>query len=426
MRKLGYQDYLAGRGEKKNTFPAIFLIVLISISVLIIGGLLIYQQTRKEAPVDMSGGEPVQSLYMLGEVKVYNTDTGKWEIQNDLFELKSGNRVLTGSTGFLILGFQKGNDLRIGPNSEVVCQGGSQGSCILSLREGRVFLETTYGQYRIETANGCIRAGKTRAMMEYDTDGNFNIYCFSGILHACSLNGETGEEVLTEGRKITINDKTESLVAEDFNGESLDDWTKWNLSFTMEDIKLGSIPPMKKLEPVKDRVSLEFKSRPEPVVFKENDKKSNSPKKSEIKKTPIKLPKVEKKVSYPRAMPRVVQKIEYAPKVYEENTYPTKKSADLFRGGGSAADSLKEGRKNNKEYYKNLTEKERIKRFNMGGFYYLSNEQRSDDKQTSVPGYDLDSPPVGPSEITIDEYNRGSRPTDPWDAFFYPGTINTR
>lgn len=417
MRKLGYEEYLSQDKPRRNNFKYIIPVI-----ILVVFSLIGFRYIKKYIPTASlsTGGEmPLTSFYLEEQTSIFRNNLGRWMRLPGPLVLNPGDRMMTGKVGRTIFRFEGNNNIRIGPDTDFIYTGYSNGTYNIALNRGQIWLETFSGKYRVESKTGWADMEKCAALFKAADGQDMKVFCNRGIILVFPRKFPERRVTLLGGQKTVIKPNFNISSPSDYKPMALGSWGDWNLSFSPANLKPGDSPPAYKL--------VISRKIPEIVFEKSNHESNCSGKKlnragngidkwhKEGKQTTRKLPRrkitthIYTKNEDPCENPgEDTQK----PGVPDENAVsggsnndsPTNPPVDVKEEPSEKSAEVIDHRAIEREY--------RLKK-HKGAFYYLENERRLKANPAGVPGLGIGSEPVGPAEITEEEYEQGVRPSPP-------------
>ena len=397
MTKLGYDEYFARKskagGPSSGKYKKILFIVIL---VVILGtaSFFSYKYYRNVAQEKTREVNTLKSLFVDDNLSVYRFKLCQWVKLGGAFEIFQKDWFVTGGIPRTILTFSNDNNIRIAPMSEMIYLSYENDEHSLRLNQGKAFLETFDGKYMVYSPIGSIFMEGGKVLIDFDEKGIMKVSCFNGKVSVASTRNDSPAVSLLPGDKVFINKerKISSIGKIDKKELEKDKWTTWNLAFSGKGMKVGQEPPAFKFAAKKDAVQMVFRQTESRIKYMQDIKKE---KKSEPeKKKPENYPKFGGGRKIPTARKKVNKVLEKRPSIPEDNI---KKGTprDIEEPENSGGKIIVE---NNNEFNFEGFEKDEMERKHKGAFYYTDNEKRQKENPVSLPGYKINSEPIGPSE----------------------------
>lgn len=406
MAKLGYDEYFAKKSKTSGVFLKKYKrIVFIMVLVAIFGAVSFFSYKYYKDVTGQKTGEinPIKSLFVDDKLSVYRFKLSQWMQLGGSFEIFQKDWFVTGAIPRTILTLSKDNNIRVAPISEMIylsCEGEKHA---LQLNQGKAFLETFDGRYVVYSPLGSIFMEAGKALIDFDGKGTMKVACFSGKVSVVSNRIDSSAVSLLPGEKVSIGKDRKISAISKINKKELekDKWIAWNLAFSGKGMKVGQEPPAFTFAAKKEEVQMVFRQTEDRIKVMQEIEKGAEKNPEPVERKPESYPKFEQgnKNKIPAAERKKAMKTpEKRPSIPEDNI----KKGNPGEPGEPAAEPDKPSGKivveNKNEFNYEAYQKDEMDRKHKGAYYYIDNEKRSKENPVSVPGYKLNSDPIGPSE----------------------------
>lgn len=401
MSKLGYNEYFAKKSRVPSSFHEKYgLRIIIVVIIILIGfvSFFSYKYFKNAALQKAEGVNPLSSLFVDDTLSVYRFNHCQWVKLGGDFKIFQKDWFVTGSIPRTVLTFNKDNNIRVAPVSEMIYLSYRDDQHSMQLNQGKAFLETFEGKYMVYSSLGSIFMESGKVLVDFDSKGLLRVACFNGKASVVSTDSDSAAVSLLPGEKVFINKKRKisSISKIDKKDIEMDKWVSWNLSFSGKGMKLGQEPPAFFFATKKDEVQMVFRQTENRIkIFQEvaRDKKTDAP-----ERKPLNYPKFSGETKIPAGRSKVTTTPEKPPSIPEDDI-KRGKAHKTDKPGSKPDDSeskiiIEESDVYNYEEYL----KEEMDRKHKGAFYYTDNERRRKENPVSVPGYNINTEPIGPSE----------------------------
>lgn len=412
--KLGYDEYFARdnvllvkKKRKKRKYKRSLIAIPVILALIALLCFFGYKTIGQLIGFAGKQVKPITSLFVDGEVSIFQSKLGQWLRTKKQFNLNRKDRLITAGVPRTVLKFEGDNNIRVAPLSDMVYKTYEKGMYKIKLEQGKVYLETFNGDYCIETGLGDMFVKQGKVLVKYNRNGKMVIMCFAGPIQVASRKKGGGDCVLKAGEKVFIDRKYKISSKSMFKKDKLDPWLKWNLSFSGKGKRVGEeLPPYRFAAKEKD-IELVFKKAKDDIIHL----KGKKPELTDKSKNDYSYHKSKPKLGG-KLYPKSKKKKKFKVKANMDYSMPKLPSSGGSGAGGSSGTGGKKTKKihsgassdsNNSKEFKHssrekITTNEDLDRKHKGGHFYLENERRQKNNPAKVPGLDVNAPPIGPAE----------------------------
>ncbi len=399
MTKLGYDEYFAKKTKKSlPSFKKNTGILLITLLVVLLGVVTFfsYKYYKDVTRQKTENADPITSLFVDDKLSVYRFGLCQWVKLGGPFEIFQKDWFVTGGIPRTILTLRQDNNIRVAPMSEMIYLSCTDDKYSLQLNQGKVFLEAFDGKYMIYSPMGSIYMESGKVLVDFDGKGVMKVSCFNGKVSVVSTRTDSVAISLSPGEKVFINKdrKISSIGKIDKKELEKDKWVTWNLAFSGKGMKVGQEPPVFNFAAKNEEVQMVFRQTEDRIKVLQELEKDRTEKSEPVEKKAMNYPKF----NGGGKVYQVKKTAKKPPSIPEDNI---KKGTPRELEKPDQTPDTSEGKitvENNNDFIYEYYEKEEMDRKHKGAFYYTDNEKRNKENPVSVPGYKINSEPIGPSE----------------------------
>lgn len=403
MAKLGYDEYFAKDQKasksllKKNNRFVFIAVLVVILGIVSFFSYKYYKDTTQQKPEDIN---PLKSLFVDDKLSVYRFRLCQWVKLGGAFEIFQKDWFVTGGIPRTILAFDKSNNIRVAPMTEMIYLSCDDDKHSMQLNQGKAFLETFEGKYVVFVPSGSIFMESGKVLIDFDGKGTMKVICFSGKVSVVSTRTDSSAVSLLPGETVTIDKNRKISVINKIDKKEMDNdkWITWNLSFSGKGMRVGQEPPAFAFAAKKEEIQMVFRQTEDRIKFMQEAEKEREKKPEATDKKPENYPKFNKEHRIPLGNKKIKKTPEKTPTIPEDEVKkgtPRERSQPDEEPDKPGSKIIVE-KKNDFNY--EALEKEEMDRKHKGAYYYTDNEKRRKENPASVPGYKINSEPIGPSE----------------------------
>lgn len=387
MRRLGYDDYMP-RARKQRRFSLsashYFLIVLAIVTIT-----YVYIRDRKPQLLGIApSNTPLTCLFTDGGGEIFRKKLDKRVDAVGNFQFFAEDQLETDKSIRTILQFDGESNIRVGPSTTFTYESGKGQDFNLRVDKGMVFLEAFAGGYTITTPLGIVKIGDGVVLIDYKNKSAMKIYCMKGNASITSRHEKDRTVELLGGQRTLIELNNTLAQPSDFTKYDLDDWGRWNCSFSAARMKAGEIPP--------------------PYIIAAKTKKKRSTGQAQGSGTYDQTMKEDTQSASPGKKPSVNDPQYPRTKIYSSSGKPViPKSGNAYTSNPPSGKKLSpppakpvQAKANNSNSRQREIERQEFERKSRGAFYYTDNERRRKKNPGKIPGMSIGSDPIGPAEFS--------------------------